>query len=30
MQNTVDLLWLEHLWNHEEMFETGVVGANEC
>ena len=21
--------WLEHLWNHENMFETGVVRANE-
>ena len=23
--NTVELQWLEHLWNHENMFETGVV-----
>ena len=22
---TAELLWLEHLWNHENMFETGVV-----
>ena len=22
--------WLGHLWNHENMFETGVVRANEC
>ena len=22
---TVELQWLEHLWNHEKMFETGVV-----
>ena len=28
--NTVDFLWLEHIWNHENMFETGVVRANEC
>ena len=29
-ENTVELQWLEHLWNHENMFETGVVRANEC
>ena len=29
-QHTVELQWLEHLWNHENMFETGVVRANEC
>ena len=28
--DTVELQWLEHLWNHENMFETGVVRANEC
>ena len=28
--NTVELKWLEHLWNHENMVETGVVRANEC
>ena len=27
---TVELQWLEHLWNHENMFETGVVRAKEC
>ena len=27
--NTVELQWFEHLWNHENMFETGVVRANE-
>ena len=27
---TVELQWLEHLWNHENMFETGLVRANEC
>ena len=27
---TVELQWLEHLWNHENMFETGVVRANVC
>ena len=28
--NTVELQWLEHLWNHENMFQIGVVQANEC
>ena len=27
--NTVELQWLEYLWNHENMFETGIVQANE-
>ena len=27
---TVELQWLQHLWNHENMFEKGVVRANEC
>ena len=27
---TIELQWLEHLWNHENMFETEVVPANEC
>ena len=27
---TVELQWPEHLWNHENMFETKVVRANEC
>ena len=26
---TAELQWLEHLRNHENMFETGVVRANE-
>ena len=26
---TVKLQWLGHLWNHENMLETGVVRANE-
>ena len=26
---TVELQWLEHLWNDENMFETGVVRAIE-
>ena len=30
LQNTVELQWLEHLWNHENMFETGVVRTDEC
>ena len=29
-QPTVELQWLKHLCNHEIMFETGVVRANEC
>ena len=28
--NIVELQWLEHLWNHKNMFETGIVRANEC
>ena len=24
LQNTVELQWLEHRWNHENMFETGM------
>ena len=28
--STVHLQWLEHLWNHENVFETGVVRGNEC
>ena len=27
--NTVELQWLEHLWDHKNLFETGVVRANE-
>ena len=28
---TVELQWLEHLWDYENVFETGVVRrANEC
>ena len=27
---TVKLQWREHCWNHENMFGTGVVQANEC
>ena len=26
---TVELQWLEHFWNHENVFEAGVVRANE-
>ena len=26
--HTVERQWLEHLWNHKNMFETGVVRAN--
>ena len=28
--HTVELQWLEHLWDYENVFETGVVRANEC
>ena len=28
--HAVELQWLKHLWNHANMFETGVVRANEC
>ena len=27
--NTVELQWLEHPWDHENLFETGIVRANE-
>ena len=27
---TVELQWLEYLWDHENKFEIGVVRANEC
>ena len=27
---TVELQWLKHLWDHKNMFETGIVQANEC
>ena len=30
MLNIVELQWLEHLWNHENMFETEVGQDNEC
>ena len=30
LSNTVELQWLGHHWNHEKMFQTGVVRANEC
>ena len=30
MSDTVELQWLEHLWDYENMFETGVLRANEC
>ena len=26
---TVKFQWLEHFWNHENVFETGVVRATE-
>ena len=28
--NIVELQCLEHLWNYEYMFDTGVVRADEC
>ena len=27
--STVEFLWLEHLWNHENMLQTGVIRASE-
>ena len=30
VKQTVELQWLKHLWNHENVFETGVVRGNEC
>ena len=27
---TVEFQWLEHFWDPGNMFETGVVRANEC
>ena len=30
LATTVELQWLKHLWNHENMFETGVFYAIEC
>ena len=27
---TVEFQWIEHLWNHENMFEIGVVRGYEC
>ena len=30
ISTTVELRWLEHFRNHENMFETGVVRDNEC
>ena len=30
LHHTVELQWLKHLLNLENMFETGVVRANEC
>ena len=30
LKSDVELQWLEHLRNHENMFETKVVQANEC
>ena len=29
VQNTVELQWLEHLWDHGNSFETWVVRATE-
>ena len=30
MLRTIELQWLEHLQDHENLFETREVGANEC
>ena len=29
-RGTVELQWLEHLWDYENMFKTEVARANEC
>ena len=29
-EDTIVLQWLEYFSNHENMFETGIVRANEC
>ena len=28
--HTAELQWLEYHWNHENVFETGVVRTSEC
>ena len=30
VRTVLELQWLEHLWNHDIMFDTEVVRANEC
>ena len=30
ISSTAELQWLEHLWDYENMFETGVVLAFKC
>ena len=30
LENTVELQWLEHIQDYENMFQRGVVRANEC
>ena len=30
INNTVELQWLEHLWDYENIFKTGVVRTSEC
>ena len=30
LTRTIELQWLEHLWDHKNMFEIGVVPVNEC
>ena len=27
---TVEFQWLEHIWNNENIFQSGAVRANEC
>ena len=29
INSTLELQWLEHLWDHEKLFETSVVRATE-
>ena len=30
ISNTIELQWLEHLWNNKNVFERGDVRAIEC
>ena len=30
INSTIELQWLKHLWNYENMFEAGVDRATKC